>query len=265
MKKINALNAQILKIDGILPRFDHIGLEVLNIPPTTNNDRPEVRLGHFAEKIFVALLKEKFPGSTVMTNIQIIDNGRTLGELDVLLIQKERIEHIEFCYKIYLFDPHLSDKEFECWIGPNRRDALKYKVDKLLRQQLPLFWQSETKELLREKIKNFDILEKQQSVCFVGQLYVPLESFQKQEKFSYGTPDGFYIRIKELDQFEAMQWYIPSSKTDWLNSPKLSVEWLKTKAFASDLKTYHSKGSNPLCWMKTPEDVLYKCFVVNWD
>lgn len=264
MKKINALNAQILKI-GILPRFDQSGLEVLNISSTTNDDQPVIRLGHFAEKIFVALLKKKFPGSTVMTNIQIIDNSRTLGELDVLLIQKERIEHIEFCYKIYLFDPHLSDKEFGCWIGPNRRDSLKHKVDKLLSKQLPLFWQSETKELLREEIKNFEILEKQQSVCFAGQLYVPLERFQKQEKFLYGIPDGFYIRKKELDQLEAMQWHIPSSKTDWLNSPTLSVEWLKTRAFVSNLKAYHEKDSNPLCWLKTPEDKLYKCFVVNWD
>lgn len=263
--RIPTFNAQVLRLEKILPGFNYSGLIMLSIPQNTDTGHRVIRLGHFAERIFVNLLKVNFPGNTLMTNIQITNNGRTLGELDVLLIHEDRIEHIEFCYKIYLFDPHLSDKEFECWIGPNRRDALQYKVDKLLKKQLPLFWQPETVALLRKKIENFDVLERQQSVCFLGQLYVPLESFQNQESFLYGEPDGFYIYEKELNQFEGVQWYIPHSKIDWILSPILSVEWMETSTFIIALKAYHIKSSNPLCWMKTPNNELFKCFVVNWE
>lgn len=236
-----------------------------NCKPTSISDiKPNQRLGHFAEELFIDLLKSTlFQKEQLLSNIQIIDDKITLGELDIISVG-EKITHIEFCYKIYLLDPTLSDNEFDCWIGPNRRDSLAQKVDKLKTKQLPLFYEKQTTTLLKKQIKDFDQFEKKQAVAFMAQLYVPYTDFIAQTTYQYGYPDGFYIHFNELERFKEAQWFVPGSKLDWMLSPTSKVDWMDQEDLAIVLQKHYSKDSNPLCWMKSANEELIKCFVVNW-
>ena len=154
--------------------------------------------------------------------------------------------------------------EFECWIGPNRRDSLKQKVDKLLNKQLPLLSNKHTVEILKAKSLQFSNLSKSQSVCFLGQLYVPFKDYVPNQKFEFGLANGFYIHFDDLSNFGESEWFVPHHKVDWLLSPTLSVSWLSTDQLITKLKEHYARGSNPLCWMKDQSGNLFKCFVVNW-
>lgn len=174
------------------------------------------------------------------------------------------VTHIEFCYKVYLHDPTLSMDEFFCWIGPNRRDSLAQKVEKLKTKQLPLLFEQQTTTLLKEQISNFDQLEKQHAVTFLAQLYVPYSEYIAKANYQYGQPDGFYILISELVLFPNVEWFVPNAKTDWILQPCLNVNWMDQKALKIVLQAHYSRESNPLCWMKDQNGELFKCFIVNW-
>nr|WP_258542008.1 DUF1853 family protein [Parvicella tangerina] len=246
---------------------DH--LQVFNIPKITDlaaiNASHKQRLGHFAEQLFFQVLQNSLDDSQYLfTNLQIIDNNRTRGELDALIQSDHELHHIEFCYKIYLYDPDIASNEFACWIGPNRRDALHEKVKKLRTKQLPLFFDQAVSPLLHQVVKNVDHLTKRQSVCFLGQLYVPYNMFIVAKTFHYGQADGFYIHFKDLLNFENWEWYVPKTKLDWLLKPNETVSWMTTVELKSLLETYYHRDSNPLCWAKQANGKLVKCFVVNW-
>lgn len=253
---INSQQIQISEyFDNVLPfDFSYTPIKVVN----------NIRLGHFAESIFFELLKANLNSTKLLTNVQITCDSKTIGELDAISITDNSIDHIEFCYKIYLFDLSISNNEFECWIGPNRRDSLKQKVEKLRAKQLPLFFNKVTIDYLEGKVPNFSKLEKSQSVCFLGQLYVPYADYENKTDFKYGRVDGFYIHYENLSDFDQAEWFLPSSKVNWLLSPFLEVDWISTFQLSPILNKYYQKDSNPLCWMKHPNGLLYKCFVVNW-
>ncbi len=237
----------------------------LDSVPTVINPEPKQRLGHFAEAIFFEAINECLSDEQLLTNIQVVDQKITLGELDGLIVSATNVHHIEFSYKIYLLDPSLSESEFECWIGPNRRDSLQQKAAKIQRKQLPLLHMPETHQLLSKIIKDYAQLTLQQSVCILGQLYVPLQEYPQKKNYQYGTVDGFYIYFDELSQFSECLWWIPPTKKDWLLSPTPKVDWLSTEEFKVKLQVHYASDSNPLCWVKHPDGTLEKCFVVNWS
>jgi hypothetical protein len=220
------------------------------------------RLGHFAEELFFKGISID-TRITMIRNVQVIDDKTTLGELDGVLMLGDSACHVEFCYKIYLLDTDETN-EYTAWIGPNRRDALHQKVEKLKTKQLPLFNHPITQNLLSHRIVNFSELPREQQVCFMAQLYVHLKQFEAKTTVNYGTPKGFYIHYDELSQFEEAQWHIPSSKTDWMVDPMDNVKWLTTAALRTHLQKHYDRDSNPLCWIKAADGKLNKCFVVNW-
>ncbi len=70
--------------------------------------------------------------------LQVRDGGRTLGELDfVFRDRQERVCHWEVAVKFYLYcaDREVAGSHF---IGPNARDTLERKWDRMQRKQLPL-------------------------------------------------------------------------------------------------------------------------------
>lgn len=255
------LESQQLNLDAFFNKFDQQKL----IPPTEFNIKipSSFRLGHFAEQIFVELVKHNLSDKKVISNIQISNNNITEGELDVIIYDQQNMEHVEFCYKFYLLDENADKDEFYNWIGPNRRDALYLKVKKLSDRQLPLLYSWNASRKLQSLIPNFGKLKKIQSVCFLAQLFVPFSMWKSQEKFKIGSPTGFYIYFDELENFDAL-WHISDSKKDWLLPVNNNTGWLSNSEFIKSLKKYYEKNSNPLCWMKDNEEKIQKCFVLNW-
>jgi hypothetical protein len=62
-------------------------------------------------------------------NIQVIEDKKTIGEIDFIIEDKntKQVIHMELAYKFYLFDPSISSEPINNWIGPNRDDSLQEK------------------------------------------------------------------------------------------------------------------------------------------
>ncbi|MCD8530091.1 MAG: DUF1853 family protein, partial [Saccharospirillaceae bacterium] len=77
--------------------------------------------------IFEQLWQEYLQLSDIrfQANVQIIDQGKTLGELDLLLDKGGQQWHLELALKFYL---GYGNEQGQHWIGPNRADLLVHKI-----------------------------------------------------------------------------------------------------------------------------------------
>jgi len=220
-----------------------------------------IRLGKLVERFVVFLLKQDTSIEVLASNIQIFRNQITIGELDCLIRQDEVDIHLEIVYKFYLYDPTI-DNELDRWIGPNRKDSLILKINKLKEKQLPLLHFPEvTKDLNRLHILAKDCKQK---VCFRAQLFIPLGV--SKISVPYLNTDcicGFYIRYRDIITFESNTFFIPS-KLDWLIDPHLDAQWISADIFQNEISVLLEKLKSPLCWMKSPKGNLQKFFVVWW-
>ena len=116
------------------------------------------RLGKRVESFLSHLLKQDSTIKILVENSQIQNKKITVGELDFLIEHTKRPIHLEVIYKFYLYDPTL--KGLDCLIGPNKKDSLVEKLNKLREKQLPLLYSKECEKYLKsislqKRIKNF--------------------------------------------------------------------------------------------------------------
>ena len=107
------------------------------------------RLGHYFEALYECLLQDLLGWEILLKNQPIRNNGVTLGELD-FVVRNPRdgaIEHHEIAVKFYLGHQR-SAAESPLWYGPNSRDRLDLKTDRLLTHQGRLTEKPETRTLL---------------------------------------------------------------------------------------------------------------------
>src|SRR5690606_14715855 len=152
---------------------------------------------------------KQIPQTTILCeNLQVQQEKHTLGEMDALLLMNNQSIHLEIIYKFYVYDDSVGNTELEHWIGPNRKDSLVQKLDKLENKQLPLLYQSATLKSLEEYDLNMDQIKQQ--VLFKAQLFVP---FNKSiPDFQFINPEavyGFYIKKAELPEFKTCKFYLP--------------------------------------------------------
>ncbi|NVK88551.1 MAG: DUF1853 family protein [Gammaproteobacteria bacterium] len=96
------------------------------------------RLGLLFEALY-AFMFELHPDYTIVAqNQQLMDNGQTVGELDLVLNHRinARHYHIELACKFYLEVQSIAGKSY--WVGTNCRDRLDKKVAHLAQHQLQL-------------------------------------------------------------------------------------------------------------------------------
>ncbi|UJH91562.1 DUF1853 family protein [Antarcticibacterium sp. 1MA-6-2] len=142
------------------PENDFVDLQLTNV------------LGKRAETFFEHAVKSSNHYKILASRVQIIEEKITLGELDFLLKDQETNQtiHVELVYKFYIYDPSFP-KEMQRWIGPNRRDSLLLKINKLKNHQLPLLYQNKSKATLQELWIDTENIE--QKVFFPANLFVP--------------------------------------------------------------------------------------------
>jgi len=234
-------------------------------PASTHPEVPQVshmRLGKLMEQFVLNDLQAHENIQLLSSNIQVFLGQTTIGELDCLLKQSGVPIHLEIVFKFYLYDPALP-QELHRWIGPNRNDTLIFKLKKLKEKQLPLLHAPETAPLL--KTLGLSPAAITQQVYFKAQLFVPFQI--RDAVYPLINPDcimGFYLRPHELGQFKEYSFYIPD-KLDWPIEPHMEVEWVQAEAFHTLLAEKFSHNRSPLCWMKSPEGILNKFFVVWWE
>ncbi|EGR2796630.1 DUF1853 family protein [Vibrio navarrensis] len=112
-------------------------VSVSHLNATVPNDiepyQGNARLGFLYQYLCSKLLQQSTQYQIELEEVQLQSNGKTLGALDFLLLNREsgQFEHWEVAIKFYLL---LDGK----WYGPNAQDRLDKKLDHMLNHQLKM-------------------------------------------------------------------------------------------------------------------------------
>lgn len=222
-------------------------------------------LGKRAESFFQLALAHSERFQVIAQNIQIQREKITLGEIDFLIedIFKNRQFHIELVCKFYVYDPSFEN-ELERWIGPNRKDSLLQKTEKLKQKQLPLLHKPETGPYLSEL--NLKSEKLQQEVCFKANLFIPKSLKDKEfEHINNQCVSGFWIHFKEFTEtgYGKFQFLAPK-KQDWLIDPKYGENWVSFSEIKERIEELLLHKKSPLIWIRTNKEEFEHLFVVWW-
>lgn len=230
--------------------------------PINSQIDTKLRLGKYIERFVSFQLQHEKTIQMLAENIQIKRDNVTLGEIDCLLVKDKKPIHLEVVYKFYLYDVSVGNTEIELFIGPNRKDALVEKLNKLRHKQLPLLYSKECQSYL--KTLDLNASEIEQQVYFKAQLFVPYAKKEMQlETLNQNCISGFYIYKYEIEQFSSCKFYIPTKK-DWLIVAHPNVNWANFNAFKHELSTYFMREFSPMVWVKYPSGEIEKLFFVWW-
>ncbi|GGE28500.1 DUF1853 family protein [Psychroflexus planctonicus] len=221
-------------------------------------------LGKRVELFFKEWLENIIEAELLAFSLQVIEDKLTLGEFDFLWKNNNQYFHTELVYKQYIFDRDLSKKEVECWVGPNKKDFLHFKLKKLNENQFPLLYKASTENILQEKLgleaENF-----QQNLCFKAQLFVHFQENQFHFKGIYPKAIvGKWYYFEEFNQqaFNPFQFSI-IEKQDWPILPQLTskMDWFSFEEIIQKAEEFINEKRSVKLWMKTPEQV-FQLFVI---
>ncbi|MDI9245086.1 DUF1853 family protein [Marinobacter sp. CHS3-4] len=188
--------------------------------PGILTDSPPRRLGQYFERLYECLLQDLLGWNILLKNQPIRNNGLTLGELDFIVRNPadQAIEHHEIAVKFYL--GYWGDHQVApLWYGPNARDRLDLKSDRLLSHQCRLTEAVET----RNRLTDLGIPTPDRVRAFMpGYLFYPVnESIQPPENVPANHLHGQWIYLDQMDMSddgsEADQTvWVPLHKPHWL-------------------------------------------------
>jgi hypothetical protein len=106
------------------------------------------RLGLYYERLWQFALRHAPGVELLAANLPIRDGGHTLGELDILLRDRDGVHHLELAIKLYLGPQHGDGRNPAQWLGPGCHDRLDRKLAHLNDHQLPISARAEGREAL---------------------------------------------------------------------------------------------------------------------
>lgn len=221
-----------------------------------------LRLGKRVEYFALSNLIQQPQIEIIANNIQIQRKKTTLGELDCVLKMNGQLKHLEIVYKFYLYVQE-HGKGLHAWIGPNKKDSLIEKLNRLKNHQLPLLYQPECINFL-ESIQ-IDVNEVAQRVLFKAQLFLPeILDDVNFEGLNKACVAGRYIHFGFFNKFRDCKFFIPH-KYDWLVIPHSNVDWVIYEKATFNIKEFIDREFSPLVWIKHPNGVIQKYFIVWWQ
>lgn len=246
---------------GTLNGLEQFEVSSIKHPKLQTTGRPEARLGTLAEH-FTFDYWSNFPELKIIEkNVQIQGIVATLGELDAILTWNEEWIHVEIAYKIYLYAPNHGTSPLEHWIGPNRKDTLVEKLDRLEQHQIPLIRQSETKQLLESKAIPTNALTSKTWVK--GLLFTPEDTEIDFAPLNPACKAGVYMNLRRLKSLENVKLFLPH-KLEWMTEPHAHVRWKNLKDIIPLVKVLHEKNYAPMLWAKQANGELSRFFVIWW-
>lgn len=263
--KIQSRIASILQANSLdpsvtgWPAFDLSALEVANdlAFPLPDN----LRLGHLAEKVVSELIKASAKYDLLYENIQLTENNTTIGEIDFIIADKlaEQLIHMELAYKFYLYDPGISSAPINNWIGPNRNDSLKEKLDKLKSKQFPLLHHPG----LQSRLSNIDVNKVTQALCFLVSLFVPYEYEGQFSPIYEQAIKGYYLNVETFLTLDhsGKAYYLPA-KREWGIAPAEHDVWTDFGGIEKPLMANAEENRARLCWQKYRDS--YSAFFIVW-
>jgi len=243
-----------------LPTFN---LSELNLPSDIDFELPtNLRLGHLVEKVVSELIKLSTNYRLLYENIQLVENNKTIGEIDFILKDENtnRLIHLELAYKFYLFDPNISSKPINNWIGPNRNDSLKEKLEKVKSKQFPLLYHpvavSKFNDLTLEKIT--------QALCLLVSLFIPYDYKTNLDPAYEKAIKGYYLNVDEFISLDHTDktYYFPT-KSEWGIDPSENETWDNFKNIEAKMMTSINQKKALLCW-QNDKDAYASFFIVWW-
>jgi len=264
--KANARIASIANVNSLdssitgCPSFE---LSALYIPSNLEFELPtNVRLGHLVEKIVSEFIKSSTNYRLLFENTQLVEAKKTIGEIDFILqeIATKQVIHLELAYKFYLFDPEISSNPINNWIGPNRNDSLKEKLEKLKTKQFPLLFQSTA----ASTFKTLDLDEVAQKLCFLASLFVPFEYKSRFNPNFEKAIKGHYLNFKDFKNLDhsAKTYHLPIKK-EWGIEPAENEIWTDFSGIEKALCTSMLEKQSVLCW-QNHKDSFDAFFIVWW-
>jgi len=219
-------------------------------------------IGKQAEKCFEHYLKTSERYDVLASNIQIQGPTETMGELDYLVYDKELQQnlHVELACKFYLLDPR--KKNLSAWIGPNRKDSLHEKAEKLRLKQFPILFAKETTALLEQVIP--DVMEIEQQLCLKAFLFLPkgMQAIDISDGLR-GAVIGEWMDIALFEEEDLEAVYALPQKTQWLHPPEHIQTWYSKKQIMQRIQEQHKNKKTPLVYQKS-NGALKLFFIVWW-
>ncbi len=223
-----------------------------------------------AEACFEAFIKSSKNFELLAANLQIhtsasLSNHRvkeTLGELDYIVrnLTTQKIIHIELACKFYLFDEKAGKTEEMKWIGPNRKDCLFDKLEKVKLKQFPLLQAPETVQKLTELGIPKPAL---QELCLKAFLFLPKK--MSSEIFPKNITDcivGYYIKPSDFQEDKTALYAIPTKK-EWLLPTDEITDWYSFVEINKLIEEQMQHNKSPLIYKKTPNKIE-RFFIVWW-
>lgn len=202
------------------------------------------RVGRYFERLVLYWLKFIRNVEVVAESLQIREENRTIGEIDVLFRdEQDRLTHWEIAVKFYLYFSGESaiDSHF---IGPNAADTFERKIGKLFGHQLP-----------RSK-KHFPDVEIRQAFVKGRIFYHSLDAIPH-ELPRLLSPDhlhGTWIWATQLDQIGQNDeaFYRILHKPFWLSEDRvltnqtIDSELLSLEALIANLTNHFTSDKRPI-------------------
>ena len=264
--EIKSRVASILKansLDFSITGLQTFNLSELNLLSDLDFQLPtNVRLGHLAEVVVSELIKSSTNYEVVYENIQLIEGKKTIGEIDFIIKDKntEQLIHMELAYKFYLYDPEISSKEINNWIGPNRNDSLKNKLDKVKNKQFPLLYHKNFKS----RFDKIEIGEVSQALCLLVSLFIPYKYKISLDPIYEKAVQGYYLNMDTLTSFNHVdkKYYLPLKK-EWGMNPSENEIWTAFNNIEENVNMRLKEKQSLLCWQKHGDSYL-SFFIVWW-
>lgn len=96
------------------------------------------RLGRYYERLWQFALQAAPDVQLLAANLPIRAQGKTLGELDLLLRDGDGVHHLELAIKLYLGPRRHPGENPDHWLGPASEDRLGLKLQHMAGHQLQL-------------------------------------------------------------------------------------------------------------------------------
>lgn len=195
------------------------------------------RLGFYYENLLNHILTKALQPIELKRNIQVRNKTQTLGEYDFLVrFNDTDAYHIECAVKFYLCTGDGSNlNQYE---GPNRRDRLDLKWNKMINKQIRL---SKTRDG-REAADNLNLIPNHTLILIQGYLFYPFATPPCPQRLH---PDinpkhqqGWWLRNQQLPTIlEDQLRYLILNKPYWLSCPNQPESQLMTaEALSSHLE-----------------------------
>ena len=263
--KSNSRISSVLKascIDSSITGVETFHLSELKNSSNIDFELPtNIRLGHLVERIVAQLIKASSNFSVLYENVQIMEGKTTIGEIDFIIENKKTKQtlHLELAYKFYLLDPTISFDTMNNWIGPNRTDSLKQKVEKLNAKQFPLLHHKNAKAFFPE----IDLEKTDSSLCLLASLFIPYQYKNKINSVYAKAIKGHYFNFETFKNLNnSSKSYCIPSKKEWGIDPAENENWLPFEQIESEIKKRILEKQSPLCWEKNNNE--YSAFFIVW-